>query len=131
MQLTPKKVLALILGIGLPVAIGAGWVLGQRGAVAGGPSGGSGAMGNAPREEVPTPAAQYDVYDKAPLVVPMASTGPVTRSGSAAAPKTSAAPHPTATPTVVPEDHPPSPGPSPTESEATPEPSAGTPDKTD
>ncbi|MEV0717380.1 hypothetical protein [Asanoa sp. NPDC050611] len=127
MQLTPKKVLALILGLGLPVAIAAGWVLGQRGAAsANGPTGGSGAMGNAPQEQVPTPAVRYDVYDNAPVVVPMASTAAVAPSSSAAAPETSAAPPPhppTTTPTVLPEDQTPSPEPSSTESEATPEPS--------
>jgi hypothetical protein len=129
-QLTPKKVLALILGVGLPVAIAAGWVLGQRGATAGGPTGGSGAMGNAPQEQVPTPAARYDVYDDAPVIVPMASTAAVAPTSSAAAPETSEAPAPppTTTPTVLPEDQTPSPEPSPTDSEATPEPS---PDKTD
>ncbi|GIF70725.1 hypothetical protein [Asanoa siamensis] len=135
-QLTPKKILALVLGVGLPVVVAAGWVLGQRGATGGGAADGSGAMGNAPREQVPTPAARYDVYsDDAPLVVPMASTGaapgPTT---TAAGPKATRAPrpHPTSTPTVLPEDQTPSPEPSPSdpEPEPTPEPSTGSPDKT-
>jgi len=124
-QLTPKKVLALILGLGLPVVVAAGWVLGQRQAT-GTPAGGSGAMGTAPHEQVPSPAAQYDVYDEAPVVVPMASTSaaptPRPRSG---APKTTGAPAPTGQPSVVPEDQTPSPEPSSTETSPSPaEPSA-------
>ena len=127
-QLTPKKILALILGIGLPVVVAAGWALGQRQA-AGTPANGSGAMGTAPHEQVPTPAAQYDVYQDEPVVVPMATTSAApTLTPVATAPETTAAPapDPSAPPTVVPEDQTPSPEPSPTESAPTPEPTAET-----
>jgi hypothetical protein len=129
-QLTPKKVLALILGLGLPVAISAGWALGQRDAAAGETTGGSGAMGNAPTEPVSAPAAQHDVYADPPLVLPMATaSGAPVRTSSATAPGTTATPepHPTSTPTVLPEDQTPSPEPSPTEPEPTANPSATTP----
>jgi hypothetical protein len=127
-QLTPKKVLALILGIGLPVVVATGWVLGQR-QTTGTPAAGSGAMGTAPHEQVPSPAAQYDVYDDdAPVVVPMASTSPApSPTPGGVAPKTTAAPlpDPTTPPTVLPEDQTPSPEPSPTETTPSPaEPSA-------
>ncbi len=128
-QLTPKKVLALILGIGLPVVVATGWALGQRQAT-GTPANGSGAMGTAPHEQVPSPAAQYDVYDDAPVVVPMASTSPApTPTPGEVAPKTTAAPQPdpTTPPTVVPEDQTPSPEPSPSDTSPSPaDPSAET-----
>ncbi|GIF64966.1 hypothetical protein Ais01nite_30010 [Asanoa ishikariensis] len=120
-QLTPKKVLALILGLGLPVVVAVGWVLGQRQAT-GTPSDGSGAMGTAPHEQVPSPAAQYDVYEDAPTVVPMASTSAVpSPRPKDAGPKNSQAPQPTVQPTVVPEDQTPSPEPSPAETTPSPE----------
>ncbi|MEV4538781.1 hypothetical protein AB0J82_33910 [Asanoa sp. NPDC049518] len=126
-QLTPKKVLALILGLGLPVVVAAGWVLGQRQAT-GTPAGGSGAMGTAPHEQVPSPAAQYDVYDGAPTIVPMASTSPApSPRPRSAGPKSSEAPQPTIPPSAVPEDQTPSPEPSPTDTSPSPvEPSAET-----
>jgi hypothetical protein len=121
-QLTPKKILALMLGIGLPVVISAGWALGQRGDAAA-TGDGAGAMGTAPQEEVPSPAAQYDVYDDGPVVVPLASTAATPTATPSAVPKTAAPrPHPSTSTSVVPEDETPSPEPSATDPEPTPEP---------
>ncbi|MDG4822579.1 hypothetical protein O7635_12025 [Asanoa sp. WMMD1127] len=123
MQFTPKKVLALILGLGLPIVVSVGWALGQRG-VTGTPPGGSGAMGAAPHEQVPSPAAQYDVYNEPPVIVPMASaSAAATPTPEPEAPRTTAdpRPHPTTPPTVLPEDQTPSPEPSPSDPEPTPE----------
>ncbi|MEV4618256.1 hypothetical protein AB0J74_05990 [Asanoa sp. NPDC049573] len=124
MQLTPKKILALMLGIGLPVVISAGWALGQRGA-AEPAADGAGAMGAAPEEQAPTPAAQYDVYDDGPVVVPLASTAVTPTPDPSAGARTTAGPrpHPSTATSVVPEDETPSPEPSATE-EPTPQPSA-------
>ncbi|SNT61621.1 hypothetical protein SAMN05421812_113149 [Asanoa hainanensis] len=118
-QLTPKKTLALILGLGLPVVVAAGWVLGQRQAT-GTPADGSGAMGTAPHERVPSPAAQYDVYDDAPTLVPMATTL-AAPSPKPKRPKPTEAPEPAVQPTVVPEDQTPSPEPSPADTSPSPE----------
>ncbi|HTF09293.1 MAG TPA: hypothetical protein VK659_14080 [Asanoa sp.] len=123
-QLTPKKILALMLGIGLPVVISAGWALGQWETAETGDDG-AGAMGTAPPEQVPSPAAQYDVYDDGPVVVPMASTAATPTPTPSAAAKTAATPgpHPTAGSTPLPEDQTPSPEPSPSDQNPTPEPS--------
>jgi hypothetical protein len=123
-QLTPKKILALMLGIGLPVVISAGWALGQRGS-AETTDDGAGAMGTAPQEQVPSPAAQYDVYDDGPVVVPMASAAATPTPTPSAEAKTAATarPHPTTGSTPLPEDETPSPEPSPSSPEPTPEPS--------
>jgi hypothetical protein len=125
-QLTPKKVFAMIVSIGLPVAIAAGWALGQRDP-AGAQAGGEGAMGTAPHGEVPTPAAQYDVYEQAPVVIPMASSAAASPTPSPVATTAVApAPDPTSAATVVPEDQTPSPEPTPSEPDPTPQPSART-----
>ncbi|GIF53383.1 hypothetical protein DFJ67_2752 [Asanoa ferruginea] len=121
-QLTPKKILALMLGIGLPVVISAGWALGQRGPTETA-EGGAGAMGTAPEEQVPSPAAQQDVYDDGPVVVPMVSTAATATPTPSAEAKTSPGPHPTTGATPLPEDETPSPEPSPSDPEPTVEPS--------
>jgi hypothetical protein len=120
-QLTPKMVLALMLGIGLPVVISAGWALGQR-ASAETADDGAGAMGTAPEEQVSSPAAAYDVYDDGPVVVPMATTAATPSPTPSADVQTVVTPNPTG-PTPLPEDETPSPEPSPTDQDPTPEPS--------
>ncbi|HEV7708448.1 MAG TPA: hypothetical protein VGP16_09670 [Asanoa sp.] len=122
MQLTPQKILALMLGIGLPVVISAGWALGQRGS-AETTDDGAGAMGTAPQEQVPSPAAQYDVYEDGPVVVPMASAPATPTPTPSAEVKTTPGPHPTTGSTPLPEDETPSPEPSPSDQDPTPEPS--------
>jgi hypothetical protein len=122
-QLTPKKVLALMLGIGLPVVISAGWALGQRGSAETADDG-AGAMGTAPEEQVSSPAAAYDVYKDGPVVVPMASTAATPTPTPSSDVKTAVTPGPYPSgSTPLPEDETPSPEPSPTDQDPTPEPS--------
>lgn len=112
MQLTPRKVLLLIIGLGLPAAVAAGWALGQI-RPAGTPGDGSGAMGTAPRQELPTPAARYDVYDGGPVAVPSASTPRAGATSPSPAPTTTVPAGPPSPSGVVPEEQTPSPAPTP------------------
>ena len=73
MQLSPKAVLALIVGLGLPVVIWAGWVLGDAARPA--PQDGAGVMGNAP--EVSTTGAPPFFAPAAPAVTVTGSAEPV------------------------------------------------------
>jgi hypothetical protein len=104
-QLSPKTVLALIVGLGLPVVIWVGWVLGDAARPA--PQDGPGVMGDAPVRSAP---------GVPPLFAPPAPgaivSGSATPSPAAPAATPSAEPTPSAGPPPPPSD--PDPEPTPT-----------------
>ena len=126
MHLTPKRIFALIVGLGLPIALAAGWALGDT-RPAGPPAGGDGAMGTAPPEEERSPAVRYDIYRETPIPA-RASGAPGASRTPSAAPVTSPAPapDPTTATTGAPEEQTPSPEPTGSAPTGTPSPSAAT-----
>jgi hypothetical protein len=127
-QLSPKAVLALIVGLGLPVVIWAGWVLGDAARPA--PHDGAGVMGDAPERSAPGVPPFF-----APPAPAVTATGSASPSPSAPVAAPSAAPTPSAeppplpdpepTPSAVPEETPtaePSPPPAPPTPDPTPSP---------
>jgi hypothetical protein len=124
-QLSPKKVLALIVGLGLPVAIWAGWVLGDLARPAA--PDGSGAMGNAPRRPTPAspryhapPLPTYrltaSATPTAPVATPTAEPTPSAESPTPPPSEPTPSPLPETSPTsepTPPPDPPPTPEPSP------------------
>ena len=125
MQLSPKAVLALIVGLGLPVVIWAGWVLGDAARPA--PQDGAGVMGNAPEQSTTGVPPFF-----APAAPAVTGTGSASPSSSAPVATPSGEPTPSAEP-------PPAPDPEPTPSavpeetptaEPSPPPAPPTPDPT-
>jgi hypothetical protein len=133
-QLSPKAVLALIVGLGLPVVIWVGWMLGDAARPA--PQDGAGVMGNAPAGSAPAvppffapPAPGATVSDSAsPSPSAPAATPPAEATPSGEPPPTQdpgPGPDPEPSPTAVPEVTPtaePSPPPAPPTSDPTPNP---------
>jgi hypothetical protein len=132
-HLSPKKVLGLIVGLGLPVAVWAGWVLGDASRPR--PPGGDGAIGDAPAATtaVTSPAADRNARRLPGRLGPNhagpASTTPRERATPAPAesdpapdPSPDGEPDPVPTATAEPEESPTAePPPSPSEPPASPE----------
>ena len=132
MQLSPKAVLALIVGLGLPVVIWVGWVLGDAARPA--PQDGAGVMGNAPARSAPgvppffappapgvTVSGSASPSPSAPVATPSTELSPSAEPPLPPDPGPDPEPTPTAVPEVTPTAEP-SPPPAPPTPDPTPSP---------